>query len=64
MADAATNETARVVSDFYITTDKWVQFYSNKVLFFGSIVGVIAVITSVTGVIFVVARKRRKSGKE
>ncbi len=39
--DAAGNEQTEEITDFFVTTNIWVRYYNNKVLFFGSIGGVI-----------------------
>lgn len=49
------------ISDFYVTTNKWVQYFNNKPLFYGSIIGVVVLaglaVTSIT-------LKKRKLTKE
>lgn len=45
------------VEDFYITTNLWIRYYTNKPLFFGSIAGV-AVVAGL--IVFLVARKKRE----
>lgn len=39
-ADAAGNETVEEINDFYVTTNLFVRFYTNKPLLFGSVAGV------------------------
>lgn len=56
--DAAGNELVENIEDFYITTNLWVRYYNNKVLFYGSIAGVILV----SGLlVFLVVWKRKKN---
>ncbi len=62
--DEAGNETVVEVKDFYVSTNRFVklysgllQFYDNKPLFFGTIVGV-AVLGG--AIIFIIARKKKK----
>lgn len=38
LKDAAANRTVQEITNFYVTTDKWTQFHTNKVLVFGSVV--------------------------
>ena len=49
------------ISDFYVTTNKWVQYFNNKPLFYGSIIGVVVLaglaVTAIT-------LKKRKLTKE
>ena len=56
--DAAGNTQEQIIDDFYVTTNKFVQFYNNKALFFGSIGGGVAVIALV--VFFVVKKRKSK----
>ena len=64
LKDAADNEMLEVISNFYITTNKWVQFYNNKPIFFGSIAGVVVAFGGLTGGVFgIVARRKRKAEK-
>jgi len=60
-ADAAGNELVEEITDFYVTTNIAVQFYNNKILFYGSIVGVVlAVAVVVFGVVY---KGRKKAAK-
>ncbi len=58
--DAAGNEVTEEINDFYVTTNIWVRYYNNKILFYGSIAGVILVAGLL---VFLVVRKRRKEEK-
>lgn len=49
---------AEAVEEFYVTTNLWVRYYTNKPLFFGSIAGVILVAGLI---VFLVAYKKKKS---
>lgn len=55
--DAAGNEYVEEITDFFVTTNLFVRYYNNKPLFFGSIIGIFAIIGCI---IFVVYRKRKK----
>lgn len=57
--DAAGNVLTEEITDFYVTTNILVRFFNNKLLFFGS-VGAVLLITGL--IIFVVLKKRKKSG--
>lgn len=57
--DAAGNETVEEIVDFYITTNVWVRYYNNKLLFFGSIGG--AVLLSGLTIFLVVFKRKRKA---
>lgn len=60
LSDAASNVTVETITDFYITTDKWVQFYSNKALLYGVIAGAAAVCLGAAGTATAVLRRRKK----
>ncbi|MBP3335565.1 MAG: Ig-like domain-containing protein, partial [Ruminiclostridium sp.] len=60
--DAAGNEQTVEITDFYVTTNLFVRFYNNKVLFFGTIGGVIAIAAAI--VVLVVLKKRKKSADD
>lgn len=51
---------AEKVEDFYVTTNLWVRYYTNKPLFFGSIAGVIVLAGLI---VFLVVYKKRKNEK-
>lgn len=55
--DAAGNEISEEIADFYVTTNLWVRYYTNKPLFFGSIGGVVLLAGLI---VFLVVFKRRK----
>ena len=50
------------IDDFYVTTNKWVQYINNKPLFYGSIIAVIAVVG--LGVFAVTFARRKKDKAE
>lgn len=56
--DAAGNEQVEEITDFFVTTNLWVRYYTNKPLFFGSIAGVILIGGMV---VFLVAYKKKKN---
>lgn len=58
--DAAGNEAELDVSDFYVTTNMLVRYLNNKGVFYGSIAGLLAV---VTGFIVLLAKKKKKDNK-
>lgn len=49
---------AAEVEDFYVTTNLWVRYYTNKPLFFGSIAGVIVLAGLI---VFLVVYKKKKN---
>lgn len=49
--DAAGNEYLEEISDFYVTTNLWIRYYTNKILFYGSIAGAIALAGGGTGMV-------------
>lgn len=51
---------AEEVEDFYVTTNLWVRYYTNKPLFFGSIAGVIVLAGLI---VFLVVYKKKKNEK-
>ncbi len=57
-ADAAENEYVEEITDFYVTTNILVRYYNNKILFFGSIGGLILI---AFGIIVLVVLKKRKT---
>ena len=59
LADASLPANAEVVENFFVTTNLWVRFYTNKPLFFGSIAAV--VLAAGAAVAIVVVKKRKKS---
>ena len=56
--DAAGNEHVEEVKNFYVTTNLFVRYYTNKALFFGSIGGVVLI--AGLAIILVAAKKRKK----
>ena len=48
---------AQVIEEFYVTTNLWVRYYTNKPLFFGSIAGVIFLAGFI---VFIIRRKGMK----
>ncbi len=59
--DAAGNEISQDITDFFVTTNLWVRYYTNKPLFFGSIAGVILLAAFI---VFIVVWKKRKKEEE
>lgn len=59
--DAAGNEYETEVEKFYVTTNKWVNYYNNKPLFYGTIIGVLVLIS---GIVLIIVLKRRKKEKK
>ena len=51
------------IDDFYVTTNKWVQYINNKPLFYGSIIAVIAVVGLGVFAVTFVRRKKDKAAK-
>ena len=51
------------IDDFYVTTNKWVQYINNKPLFYGSIIAVIAVVGLGVFAVTFVRRKKDKVEK-
>lgn len=58
--DAAGNEQVEEITGFYVTTDIWVRYYNNKVLFFGSIAGALVLAGLI---VFLVVYKKKKNEK-
>ena len=58
LTEIAGNQKVETISDFYVTTDLWVRFTSNKLLFYGSIMTCLA-----AGFSFVPLWKRRRKRK-
>lgn len=54
--DAAGNVQEQLIDEFYVTTNKFVQFYNNKALFFGSIGGGVSV--TALAVFFIVKKRK------
>ncbi len=52
---------AEQVEDFYVTTDFFVRYYTNKPLFYGSIAGVVVLAGLI---VFLVVYKRKKNGEK
>lgn len=60
--DTAGNEYREEFTDFYVTTNMWVRFYTNTPLLVGTIIGAVLLVAAI--VILVAAAKRRKSKKK
>ena len=58
--DEAGNEKVEEIEDFYVTTNLWVRYYTNKPLFFGSIGGVVILAAAI---VFIVVKKKKKDDK-
>ena len=58
ISDTELPANAEEVEDFYVTTNLWVRYYTNKPLFFGSIVGVIALAGLI---VFLIVYKKKKN---
>lgn len=58
LSDEVLPANAEAVSDFYVTTNVWVRYYTNKPLFYGSIATV--VLTAGATVSVVVYKKKKK----
>jgi len=58
ISDTELPANAEEVEDFYVTTNLWVRYYTNKPLFFGSIGGVILI--AGLAVTLVVIKKKKK----
>lgn len=54
-------ENVEIVEDFYVTTNLWVQYYTNPVLFYGSIIGVIVLAGFIVFLIY--KKKKDEEGK-
>lgn len=61
LSDAELPVNAEEVEGFYVTTNLWVRYYTNKPLFFGSIGGVILIAGSI---VFLIVYKKRKKEKK
>lgn len=61
ISDTELPANAEEVEDFYVTTNLWVRYYTNKPLFFGSIAGVILLAGLI--VFLVVYKKKKNEGK-
>lgn len=60
--DAANNSTTIEYSDFYVTTNVWVRYYTNKSLVYGSVAGTLLFICFI--VFLIVKRKKPKEEKK
>lgn len=60
ISDAELPANAEKVEDFYVTTNLWVRYYTNKPLFFGSIAGVIVFAGLI---VFLAVYKKKKNEK-
>lgn len=58
ISDTELPANAEEVEDFYVTTNLWVRYYTNKPLFFGSIAGVIVLAGLI---VFLVVWKKKKN---
>lgn len=60
ISDTELPANAEEVEDFYVTTNLWVRYYTNKPLFFGSIAGVIVLAGLI---VFLIVWKKKKNEK-
>lgn len=58
--DAAGNEQTAEARGFFVTTNLWIRYYTNKGLFFGTIGGVIGLAAFV--VFLIILKRRRREG--
>lgn len=58
--DEAGNEQVEGIEDFYVTTNLWVRYYTNKPLFFGSIGGAVLLMGII---VFIIVKKKKKDEK-
>ena len=58
--DEAGNEQVEEISDFYVTTNLWVRYYTNKPLFYSSIGGTVLLLGII---IFIIVKKKKKDDK-
>lgn len=55
--DAAGNSTTVEYSDFYVTTNVWIRYYTNKPLLYGTIAGALVIFGLI---IFLIAKRRKE----
>lgn len=60
VTDAAGNQYAETISNFYVTTNVLVRYYNNKALFYGSIIGTVVVAGLIIGLVVYKRRKRNE----
>lgn len=58
--DEAGNEQVEEIEDFYVTTNLWVRYYTDKPLFFGSIGGTVLLAAAI---VFIIVKKKKKDDK-
>ena len=58
LTDAAGNVFNSEIEDFYVTTNLWVRYYTNKPLFYGSIAGVVIIVGLI--VLLVIFRRQKR----
>lgn len=61
ISDTELPANAEKVEDFYITTNLWVRYYTNKPLFFGSIAGVIVLAGLIVTLVVYKKKKNEKN---
>ena len=54
--DAAGNKITKEIKDFYVTTNLFIRYYNNKLLFFGSIAGFLLIIGVI---VYAIVRKKK-----
>ena len=60
ISDTELPANAEMVEEFYVTTNLWVRYYTNKPLFFGSIAGTVFI----AGLIVFLIVYKKKKGEE
>ena len=54
--DAAGNKITKEIKDFYVTTNLFIRYYNNKLLFFGSIAGFLLIVGVI---VYAIVRKKK-----
>lgn len=53
---AAGNKITKEIKDFYVTTNLFIRYYNNKLLFFGSIAGFLLIVGVI---VYAIVRKKK-----